>query len=335
MKKIFNLSLLTLGLVLPAAVSAYGSLSSSTFDGGGGDWDSGESAALDAATGGVYVAGTASSPVSGQNLWVGRYDANAVLVSSFSLNGAANSQDWGRAIAVDSGGNVWAAGYTKNPDQDITLVKLTPSLVFLASATFNGSASETASGIAMDSDNNAYVVGYSSAGTQDLNAVILKYDSSAHFVSSVSVNGSAATGDQAHGIYIDAGNNLWVTGLLNEAAGGYNAWAGKFDTNLNLLDSGTFDGAAGGYDEFKAAAPAAGGGLWSPGPRGITTSGSPGSTPPLTWFQALRSVGRGPAGRPIPAAKWRFPRTGMSGWPAISRPPIITTTPCSCSTRLR
>ena len=153
--------------------------------GGTGYPESGQGIAVDS-QGNFYVAGATSSinfPVLGgvQNSLDGWLDAFAAkfgptgaLVYSTYLGGS--GMDMANAIAIDSSGGAYLAGYTISSDLPVTgnalqstyggdydafVARLNPagnSLLYLSY--LGGSASDTATGIALDSSGNAYVAGW-------------------------------------------------------------------------------------------------------------------------------------------------------------------------------
>jgi len=157
---------------------------------GGTDVDACMSMAVDN-LGNIYLAGYTSStnfPVfkayrtnayGNADAYVTKLNSNATaLVFSTYLGGVSN--DWANAVAVDSGSNVYVAGYTESPAfplrnsaqgyqdfGDIFLTKLGPLGTNLLYSTCYGGATgyEEAFGLAVNNSGNAYIVGQSYSGT--------------------------------------------------------------------------------------------------------------------------------------------------------------------------
>jgi hypothetical protein len=235
-------------------------LSYSTYLGGSGD-DSANGIRVDA-SGNVYVTGTTSSlnfptrnPIQGTygggvaDVFVTKFNPSTGLVYSTYLGGSGD--DEGNSIAIDSGGNVYAAGSagsTNFPttagafqrtfgggdtDAFVTKLNATGSLVY--STYVGGSFDDAASGIDVDSSGNAYISGNSTS--LNFPATPTAFQRSlpgvdAAIVAKLNASGSALvyatylggtqdpiTGnggdDFGAGITVDAGGNAYLTGATN------------------------------------------------------------------------------------------------------------------------
>jgi len=192
---------------------------------------------------------------------LGPYDRSRSLVIDPQIGWSsflgASGIDYGRAIAVDNTGNLYVVGYTSSTDFPTTngfdtridgffdayVTKLGPAGTSLTwSSYLGGTSDEYGYGVAVDSDGNVYVVGntystdFPSAGGFD--------DTmdgwSDVFVAKVAASGASlewssylggTSGEEARGIAVDAGGNVYVTG--NTSSSDFPVPAG-FDT--------TFDG---------------------------------------------------------------------------------------------
>ncbi|HEV2378875.1 MAG TPA: SBBP repeat-containing protein [Terriglobia bacterium] len=227
----------------------------STYIGGSGD-DYGAAIALDS-TGAAYVTGNTDSanfPVTSnvkQTANSGKIDAfitklspgGATLAYSTYLGGKQN--DYGTAIAVDSKGDVYVAGYTDSIDFPLTKSNFQGSLLgatnafftelnatggapALYSTYFGGAGTDMASGIALDASVKAYIVGsstslnlptggttaYQKANAGASDAFVAEFDSTQSGASSLLfatyLGGSG--NDNANAIALDASENIYVTG---------------------------------------------------------------------------------------------------------------------------
>ncbi len=235
-------------------------LSYSTYLGGTGD-DEGKAIAVDSA-GNAYVTGFTSStdfPIvkAAQPTNAGAYD---VFVSKLSPSGSAlvystylggNGSDYANAIALDTSGDAYIAGYTTstdfptlNPVQptfaggmwDAFVTELDASGSALVYSTYLGGGtgppgssyfpgSDLALGIAVDSTEAAYVTGWTTAiDFPTVNALQGTFSGDAvdAFVSKLSPSGSTlvystflgGTGAQnANAIVVDASGNTYITGF--------------------------------------------------------------------------------------------------------------------------
>lgn len=136
--------------------------------------------------------------------WVNRY------------NGAGDYSDKAKDLTVNSGGNVFIAGYTtSNANHDYLVMKLTSAGDTLWTRTYNGvdNAEDEANAIAIDGSGNVYVTGHSRGdGTGD-DIITIKY-------SSIGVQQWIATysspflqDDQGRDVTVDASGNVYVTGV--------------------------------------------------------------------------------------------------------------------------
>ncbi|MCP4216902.1 MAG: hypothetical protein GY765_19785 [bacterium] len=237
--------------VLDPTESGASSLLYSTYLGGEGS-DSCEGIAVDAA-GKVYVmgyTGSADFPTLQQyqafqgdvDVFVTKLDTTksgtASLVYSTFLGGGQG--EWGKGIAVDSGGNAYVTGYTQSTDfpilhqyqgdqggVDIFVAKLSPpqngAVGLLYSTYLGGGEGDYAYGIAIDAAGCAYVTGFTNStdfptlnGYQAGSAHIFvaKLNSAQSGTSSLSYSTFLGNGasDKAYGIAADAAGNAYVVG---------------------------------------------------------------------------------------------------------------------------
>ncbi len=126
------------------------------------------------AAGNLYVLGLAGNspiPSHATSLFVAKLNSSATQLAFFVYLGG-SADDLGTAMAVDSNGNAYIAGYTNSPDFPVTsgpspllaqlspfLMKLNPEGVVLNSTLFAGQVSADPQAIAVDSGGNAYITG--------------------------------------------------------------------------------------------------------------------------------------------------------------------------------
>jgi hypothetical protein len=237
------------------------SLIYSTYIGGNGNpGDSGNAIAVDQVTGNAYVAGGTTStnfPVSPnpgafQTTLKGSGDgfvlelgSSGTLIYSTYLGGTGDDEALG--IALDSTGNVYAAGSTTSTNFPTTssplqgyltgssgsgfLTKLNPSGTALVYSTYVGGSSngigDSAEAVAVDSSDNAYVTGQTHNSTFHTTAGVFQTtcgscpSESNAFVRVVNPGGTAyvystflgGSGiDAGSGIAVDSADNAYVTG---------------------------------------------------------------------------------------------------------------------------
>lgn len=221
-------------------------------DGGanGNDWAAG--VALDG-SGNLFVTGYVTVSGQGTNIWLAKYDSDLVLQASTTLNGSANADDWGYAIALDGSGHLYVVGYVTEAGQDhnIWLAKYDSNLVLRKQITVNGSANsiDEGYGIIFDGAGNLYVAGTVAETGQGYNIWIARYDTNLNLLVSTTINGPGNNTDKGRFLALDGSGNLFVSGSVTQAGSGYDIWLGKFDTSLNLLKQSIVAGPTTGEDK--------------------------------------------------------------------------------------
>lgn len=236
----------------------------------GGTNDTGYAIAIDS-SGNAYVTGSSSSvnfpttPGALQTALSGRFNvfvtklnpAGSGLVYSTYLGGTIH--DAGLAIAADSTGHAYVAGFTSSPNFPTTtgayqrvyhgsfnnafVAELNLTGTALIYSTFlGGTGNEFAHGIAVDSSGNAYVTGSTSSAdfptTADAYQTAMAGSSSNTFVTKFNPAGSALVystylggngsgGDSGSAIAIDGGGNAYLVG---ETASPFPTTAGAYQT---------------------------------------------------------------------------------------------------------
>ncbi len=216
-----------------------GNLVWNTFLGGTGA-DTGLSIAVTSA-GEVYVSG--NSPVdwgtpiraytAGTDAFVAKVDSIGNLVWNTFLGGS--GVDHGIAIAVDTIGNVYLAGYgpttwgtpvrAYTASNDAFIVKFNSGGTILWSTFLGGTASDSSRGIIIDSSGNTHIGGNTaatwgtpvraySAGTDSFAA---KLDSNGNLIWNTFLGGSG--GDQVRGMGVDSNGNTYVGGYSDATWG--------------------------------------------------------------------------------------------------------------------
>ena len=242
----------------------------STYLGGGADIDSPRGITVDA-SGSAYVVGETQSPDfpttagafdrtltgNGADMFVTKLNpAGSALTYSTLLGGTA--VDNGSNIAVDSGGNAYAVGFSSSTDFpttagafdrtpngafDSTLTKLNPAGSALVYSTFiGGSDFDSVAGLRVDGAGSAYLAGGTSSvdwpvtpGAFDTtnnngDAFVTKFNpAGSALVYSTFIGGSDF--DAVGGIVLDPAGNAWLTG--NTSSVDFPVTAGAPDTTYN------------------------------------------------------------------------------------------------------
>ena len=119
-------------------------------------------------SGTTYDITTIKYASNGDTLWVRRY------------NGPANNWDIGRALAIDSNGNVYVSGSVVNPSypiRDYATIKYSPNGEFLWDRLYNGPGNDfdDALALAVHGSGNVYVTGYSDGSGSGHDYATIKY----------------------------------------------------------------------------------------------------------------------------------------------------------------
>ncbi|QII12692.1 hypothetical protein KsCSTR_33130 [Candidatus Kuenenia stuttgartiensis] len=260
-------------------------LLASTYLGIAGPTDSGPSIALDA-SGNVYVTGFTSS--SDFPTTVGAYDTsrNAYDIFVSKLDGrltsllastylGGSSDDYGKSIALDAGGNVYVTGHTSSTNfpttdgaydtssdkyySDVFVSKLDSGLTSLLASTYlSGSSNDYSHSLALDTSGNVYVTGwtkssnfpttagaYDTTYNGDYDVFVSKLDSDLMSLLASTYLGYSGY-DYGYSLALDASGNVYVTGLTSssdfpttvgayDTSGNYN---GDYDVFISKLNSG-------------------------------------------------------------------------------------------------
>ncbi|MBE3099898.1 MAG: SBBP repeat-containing protein [Planctomycetes bacterium] len=248
-------------------------------DSGGNAYVTGETSSSDLATAGAYDTLLNTGP----DAFVAKFNPTGSTLICFTYLGGTGS-DYGRAIAVDSGGSPYVAGDTSSSGlatagahdttygghSDAFVAKFDATASALVYFTYlGGSGGDYGYGIAVDSAGNAYVTGYTyssglaTPGAYDTtyrgggaDAFVAKFNpTGSTLVYSTYLGGSAD--DYGYGIAVDSAGNAYVTGLAGSpglaTAGAYDtlrnasgaAFVAKFNATANTLIYFTYLGGSG------------------------------------------------------------------------------------------
>jgi uncharacterized delta-60 repeat protein len=187
------------------------------YNGAGNSHDSAYAMAVDSA-GNVYVTGSSVGSGTGYDYVTIKYDASGQEQWVAGYNGAANGNDYGIAIAVDSAANVYVTGHSLGSasDYDYATVKYNSSGQEQWVARYNGPANghEEVRAIVVDDSGNVYVTGTSGdVSFTHTDYATIKYSVSGTEEWVARYDGPASRDDNAYDIAIDASGNICVTGI--------------------------------------------------------------------------------------------------------------------------
>ena len=150
-----------------------------------------------------------------EQAWVARY------------NGTEDFDDEGRALVVDSSGNVYVTGFSKDASgtyDDYVTIKYDPNGNQLWATRYDGpvSGDDLAWALAIDNSGNVYVTGYSTVGySYNYDCATIKYDPNGNQLWVARYNGLGNSMDQARALVIDNRGNVYVTGPSVGSGGDY------------------------------------------------------------------------------------------------------------------
>jgi hypothetical protein len=174
--------------------------------------------------GNVYATGAAEGLIGGEDDIVTiKYNGQGVEQWVRRYDGPIHETDRSEDVAVDHDGNVYTTGYSdaaigSGYNYDIVTIKYNSlgAQQWMASFAGPGTADDTPIALAVDTDGNVCVGGNSNAALAFNDAVYtLKYSSAGILLWSARYTGHVALGTYAHGMTLDAENNVILTGYDN------------------------------------------------------------------------------------------------------------------------
>jgi len=185
------------------------------YNGPGDSTDYARAIAVDG-SGNVYVTGYNLGSGTDRDYATIKYYPNGDTAWLKRYNGPGNSEDNAYAIAVDSSGNVYVAGYSDGTEtyRDYATVKYYPNGDTAWVRRYNGPGiyNDWARAIAVDGSNNVYVTGWSDGSGTYADYVTIKYYPDGDTAWVRRYNGPGNYEDIAFAIAIDGSGNVFVTG---------------------------------------------------------------------------------------------------------------------------
>lgn len=205
-------------------------------------------------SGNVIVTGTSWNGSSFDIVTV-KYDPAGNELWNRSFDGAANGFDEGRALFVDSAGNVAVTGYTEGASSNynaITILYDAAGTQLWATA-YNGTANGFDEGydVMIDNNLNVYITGGATTTTSNNNYVTIKYNSAGVQQWATTYSNNNSNVECAYAMDMDAAGNVYVTGSSfgptannNDIAtikynnSGVQQWVRRFNGPGSAFDSG-------------------------------------------------------------------------------------------------
>ena len=237
--KVFRISALCLLGVLGVASMASAQNWSRRYNGTGSGNDVARSIAADS-SGNVYVTGNSDgTAATGIDFTTIKYNSAGAPQWYRRYDGAAHGNDSGKAIAVDSGGNVYVTGTSQGvgTGSDIATVKYAPDGTRLWVKRYDGSGHEldAPSSIVVDPAGGVYVAGGSLGATTEIDYVLIKYDAAGNRPWVKRYDGPSHGYDFASAVALDPAHNVYVTGGSTGVGTQIDFATLKYDSTGHLL----------------------------------------------------------------------------------------------------
>ena len=206
----------------------------------------------------VYVIGYSIGSGTGLDYATIKYYPNGDTAWVRRYNGPGNGEDWARAMAVDSSGNIYVTGRSagSGTDLDYATIKYEPNGDTAWVRRYNGPGNQwdVATAIAVDGSGNVYVTGYSVGNGTSNDFATIKYDSNGDTAWVRRYNGPNYQVDNANAIAVDGSGNVYVTGLSTDMGLASYYVTIKYTSDGDTLWLRRYIGPGNNHDEAQALA---------------------------------------------------------------------------------
>jgi hypothetical protein len=168
-------------------------------------------------SGNVYVCGASSGSTGIADFATVKYDNNGVQQWAQRYDGPAGNIDEAISCVLDVNANLYVVGHSRgiNTNTDYCLIKYNNAGVQQWIARYDGEAHsiDQSFSVALDHADGVYITGNSRGVNASDDWCTVKYNTSGAFQWAQRYDGPSGTDDYANSFCIDAGNNVYVTGL--------------------------------------------------------------------------------------------------------------------------
>ncbi len=226
--------------------------------------------------GNVFVTGYSTSYIGYFNSTTVGYSGAGVPLWTNRYTGPTHSEDKARALAVDSGGNIFVTGLTSGysgTGTDYVTIKYSGSGVPLWTNRYNGPANsvDVATAMGVDANGNILVTGHSIGSNGTYDYATIKYSNNG-IPLWTNLSNFFHTADHANALALDASGNVFVTGYswyssddyatIKYSSAGIPVWTNRYgrfgeddqatgivvDLDGNVFVTGFSMGSGGNYD---------------------------------------------------------------------------------------
>ncbi|MBI4064699.1 MAG: carboxypeptidase regulatory-like domain-containing protein [Elusimicrobia bacterium] len=190
--------------------SAGEAISTTTIGNTGADKeDRAEDIAYDGYNSYVWVVGYSSNGITGKDFTLWRLNTSGTVLSSTTINNG--PLDFGRGVAVDPWGNVWAVGdFYNGSNYDIKVFKFNSSGQLIQTTVIDKGGDDFSDDLTVENSSTVWVVGRTL--TSDLDVAIWKIHSSGQILSTTTIDNAGSNTDVGTGIGFDIDGNIWAAG---------------------------------------------------------------------------------------------------------------------------
>ena len=225
------------------------------FDGLGNAEDSALDIVVDS-TGLATVTGSTTDTGGDLDCTTVQYNSSGVFQWSDSYDGPGAVDDWGNALALDSGQSILITGFSDGgaSGNDFVTRKFTSAGAITWTKRFNGATNGDDGGYALvvDDSDNVYVTGQ---GTEDAiegtDIVTLMYDSAGNLQWNENWSGDGTGTDVGYGVDINDDDEIFVAGKTYRGGGmGTNGIVVKYNNSGTVMNTAEYTGTANSTDEW-------------------------------------------------------------------------------------